>query len=196
MVHKLPENDPLNKYLKPTPSNDGSRTPIVPAYNKADFQKKKGVSPKLWLWGGVVVVLVLVLAIGSMLAPSSLDKSSPTQSVPQTVDAKALSPESKLAMQKLIYEMPRDAVTAALGGARWAALPGDKGPFAIPNPKDIGLELYWENRDCRTIRVTFSQPPYKVLGWDEGTGDCDQGKNVPDDAIHSCQKPDRAQFCR
>ena len=196
MVQKLPENDPLNKYIKPTPSNDGSRTPIAPAYNKADFQKRKGVSPKYWLWGGVFAIIIIVLIVGTMVAPSSMDQAATTQSIPQTVDAKAITPESKHAMEKLVYEMPRDAVTTALGGARWAVIPGDKGPFAIPNTKDIGLELYWENPGCRVIRVSFSQAPYKTLGWDEGTGHCDQSSGTPDDALYSCQKPDRAQFCR
>jgi hypothetical protein len=91
--------------------------------------------------------------------------------------------------------MTRYAVVRLLGSPTWATIPGDDGDFAIPDPR-IALELFWHNPGCNPVVVDFDHN-LRVIGWDEGRAYCGTNAHLlePSDK-YSCNKPDRAKFCK
>ena len=89
----------------------------------------------------------------------------------------------------------RQSAIKLLGHATWAIIPSDKGEWALSDPK-IKLELYWKNRPCSPVVVQFDSA-YKITGWDEGRSACGIYAHLfepPDE--YSCNKLDRAKFCK
>jgi hypothetical protein len=91
--------------------------------------------------------------------------------------------------------MTRKAVIKFLGHSTWAILPSDKGEWSLPDPR-IKLELYWQNRPCSPVVVSFNNE-YRVTGWDEGRGFCGEDVSVvePTDE-YLCDKSDRKNICK
>ena len=95
----------------------------------------------------------------------------------------------------LMLGMHHEAVINLLGQATWAVIPGDKGELALPDPR-IRLELYWKNPGCAPVVVQFNHD-FKVIGWDEGRAYCGKDAHLLEPSgEYSCNKPDRAKFCK
>lgn len=91
--------------------------------------------------------------------------------------------------------MSRQMVINLLGHSTWAVIPGDKGEFALPDPR-IALELYWKNTPCSPVVVQFNST-HKVTGWDEGRAFCGKDAHLLQPSTeYSCGRSDRAQFCK
>ena len=106
-------------------------------------------------------------------------------------DLTALS--KKAAQLKLTAS--RQSAIKLLGPSTWAVIPGDKGEWAISDPK-IKLELYWKNRPYEPLIVQFDSA-YKIVGWDEGRTGCGTYCHYfepPNE--YSCDELDRTKFCK
>jgi hypothetical protein len=101
---------------------------------------------------------------------------------------------ARFAKTGLRLNLSRSDVIREMGKPDWAAIPGDKGTLALPD-ESFGLELRWNNPECRDVVVMFSPPPHRVIGWDDGMTYCRTG--IKDDhSDFSCNLPDRKQFCQ
>jgi hypothetical protein len=109
-------------------------------------------------------------------------------------DLRGMTALSQKASQ-LKMGMTREAVIRLLGSPTWASIPGDTGEFAIPAPQ-IALELFWRNPDCAPVVVDFDYN-LRVIGWDEGRAICGKDAHLfqPSEE-YSCNKSDRAKFCK
>ena len=94
---------------------------------------------------------------------------------------------------RLRIGMTRSQVISLLGPATWAAIPGDQGEYALPDPR-IRLELFWKNGRCGPVAVMFDTE-YRVSGWDEGRVCFDtEGLTDPSEE-YLCEKADRKRYC-
>lgn len=121
-----------------------------------------------------------------------------TQQIKREPDApvvkKKLTKPARYAHDIIDIDMSREQVIAAMGPADWAAIPGDSGMLSLPD-NEFGLELRWSNPDCRDVVVSFSPPPYKVIGWDAGSDFCRMGLKE-EKTDFSCDLPDRSKLCK
>lgn len=132
---------------------------------------------RLWQFFSFVLILILILILPLPYALSG--------------DLPAITKRAK----QLKVSSSRQSAIKLLGHSTWAIIPSDKGDWALSDPK-IKLELYWKNRPCSPVIVQFDSA-YKIIGWDEGRSACGNYAHLfepPDE--YSCNKPDRANFCK
>ncbi len=96
--------------------------------------------------------------------------------------------------------MTRAQVVTLLGKPNWAVIPGDKGEWALPDPR-IALELYWRNGKCPPVAVQFKDKGGQkvVSGWNAaivGCFDVECPKSLLPGKEYSCKKKDRRRFCK
>lgn len=104
---------------------------------------------------------------------------------------------TELAMKagELKIGMPREKVVELLGPPDWAIIPADREQANIKTPS-AHLQLFWNNPDCAPVVVSFNFN-YLVSDWDDGSDFCGpDAKTFNPTQQYSCQKPDRADFCR
>lgn len=143
-----------------------------------------------YLWAGLSFALFIAL-IYTVQINSNEPASSGTAA---TGTPPALAYASRFATQDLRLNMSRSEVIGKMGKPNWAIIPGDKGPLSLSNAS-FGLELRWNNPSCRDVKVIFSSPLLRVVGWDDGATYCHMRPKEENYENFSCTLPDRKQFC-
>lgn len=141
----------------------------------------------------MAIAVFSVAALGYAISISGTKKQ--TEPAPATEQTRQTSDLSRRVAQDITLGMPRSEVIRRLGLPDWAAVWGDKGVLATPDP-DIALELRWKNPSCREAVVMFSPPPYRVIGWDAGAHFCRSQLPMQGREAFSCANEERRQYCR
>lgn len=137
------------------------------------------------------VAVVSVVGVGYAVSISGTKRQ-----LEQTEEsAQEISDLSRRVAQDITLGMPKDEVIRRLGLPDWAAVWGDRGVLATPDP-DIALELRWNNPTCREVVIMFSPPPYRVIGWDDGAHFCKSQLPMEGRDQFACTREDRQQYCR
>lgn len=140
----------------------------------------------------ILLAVISVAAVTYGVSISSQKKQVDTETG-QSEDARVDTMMSRK-VNDLTLGMTRSEVIRKMGIPDWAAVWGDDGPLAPPDP-EIALELRWKNPECREILVMFS-PEKEVIGWDDGAHFCNADLPMKGREQYACTQPDRAQYCR
>lgn len=108
----------------------------------------------------------------------------------------AQSPRTELSKKAMALNtgMTRTAVLTRLGAPTWVILPGDGGPFALPDLV-FRMEWRWRNAPCLNVAVSFNSQML-VSGIDAGNICIGSVKNEEPSAAFACTRPDRVKHCR
>lgn len=150
--------------------------------------KKKNIPASYY-----ILILVSVFAVISVVFIAGYVSNTPITEAEKAAEAKKVSDKSQRIIRDMHLGMPKDEVIRRMGLPDYAIAAGrEKGLRLVTS--DIALELRWKNPACREVAVMFSEEPYEVIGWDDGTEYC-KSANATDEEF-SCSRAENAPYCR